>query len=809
MKSALVTLSLVFATAAYADPAPEWWKIHFLDDDFLPDEDMNGWTTYGSQTFANPPGAGFDLWTPITNTNRDPPDEVGYAGVQVGGGLGGGFGMCKGFQDEYYPPPITKYIHVWVRCLSSDWDWVMTPNALTVRIGLDPNGGTDPGSDDIVWSDPYWGDWAMLELVLPCGEAWETIFVDVQGFNDGYAQILVDRAEAWKVIPEPATLSLLALGGLALRLRGRGHHFLPGCHVLRSALVLNCVLLLTGAANAAVVNFEWGEINGMPLPRGVTETTLAPSETAAIYVWLELEVSGIPPAPEQLGLFLYVLSCYQEPSEPPDTEIIGYSDHLTPAYRYDNGPELKVGWSYTEIVLEEGYDPIEAPREYLVSDIVIRCVSASEDWFYVANETYDIVLAAPDMLTFLPFTIGHGSANDPLHLVQIPEPGTLSLLLLGALGWRRRALSVCGRPAQGYVRGARRWWQRQHQPGRRASGLAGVAICVWAGSSALAHQAFFTGLGDLPGGSFESWAYGVSADGSTVVGVSYSAQGSEAFRWTEATGMLGLGDLPGDGFISEARGVSADGSVVVGRSWSASDFEAFRWAEQTGMVGLGGPPGEAFPREANGVSADGSVIVGATTDPQAFRWTGAEGVVTLGGGTARDVSANGSVIVGGAPAFRWTAEHGMVGLGPGTAYGVSADGSVIVGVSVGEPFRWTEATGMVSLGGPYGAAYGVSADGSVVVGEGSDGAFIWDATNGMRDLRDVLVNDFGLDLTGWALVSAQGVSGDGLTIVGWGEYAYSSFPPAVRVEAWIAHIPEPATLSLLAPGGLALIRRRR
>ena len=66
-------------------------------------------------------------------------------------------------------------------------------------------------------------------------------------------------------------------------------------------------------------------------------------------------------------------------------------------------------------------------------------------------------------------------------------------------------------------------------------------------------------------------------------------------------------------------------------------------------------------------------------------------------------------------------------------------------------------------------AQGVSGDGSVVVGVDSGSpneAFIWDATNGMRNLRDVLINDFSLDLTGWLLLQASGISPDGLSIVG-------------------------------------------
>jgi len=50
----------------------------------------------------------------------------------------------------------------------------------------------------------------------------------------------------------------------------------------------------------------------------------------------------------------------------------------------------------------------------------------------------------------------------------------------------------------------------------------------------------------------------------------------------------------------------------------------------------------------------------------------------------------------------------------------------------------------------------------------------------MRLLRDVLTNDCCLNLTGWQLTSARGISTDGNTIVG------SGINPAGQYEAWIA-----------------------
>ena len=53
------------------------------------------------------------------------------------------------------------------------------------------------------------------------------------------------------------------------------------------------------------------------------------------------------------------------------------------------------------------------------------------------------------------------------------------------------------------------------------------------------------------------------------------------------------------------------------------------------------------------------------------------------------------------------------------------------------------------------------------------------------------------------MAGARGISDDGLTIVGFGNN------PSSQTEGWIAVIPEPATLTLLALGSLTLLRRRR
>lgn len=338
----------------------------------------------------------------------------------------------------------------------------------------------------------------------------------------------------------------------------------------------------------------------------------------------------------------------------------------------------------------------------------------------------------------------------------------------------------------------------------------------------------FMGLGHLPG-STVSVANALSADGSAVVGYSYSPGLYQGFRWTRSSGMTPLGFLPGS-ILTIPYGVSADGSVIAGSANSSySTNEAFRWTQASGISGLGQSAG-AYLSGARGVSADGSVVVGwyvnDSDQDQPFRWTQEDGMIGLGqlpGGyssAAGGVSADGSLIagcgynmLGQQEAFRWTEKEGMVGIGflpDGSSFScaqsVSADGSVIVGLSGQSPwvndqaFRWTESDGMVGLGylpgGNDSQATSVSADGSVIVGYGNSPlglrAFLWTQADGLRPLADVLGNDFGMDISGWTLQIASGISADGSTITGYG------LNPTGATEAWIAHIPEPSTLALFS-----------
>ncbi len=150
-------------------------------------------------------------------------------------------------------------------------------------------------------------------------------------------------------------------------------------------------------------------------------------------------------------------------------------------------------------------------------------------------------------------------------------------------------------------------------------------------------------------------------------------------------------------------------------------------------------------------------------------------------------------------AFRWSALFGFRilpdiagGVEFGEARAITPTGSVSVGygssIEGTEAVRWlhqdwalqgwTAADTLQILGdlpgGPtLATATAVSNDGNTVVGygtpaSGTPSAMIWTPTTGMRELKAVLVSDFGIDIGAATLREARGISGDGLVIAGLG-----------------------------------------
>jgi len=341
-----------------------------------------------------------------------------------------------------------------------------------------------------------------------------------------------------------------------------------------------------------------------------------------------------------------------------------------------------------------------------------------------------------------------------------------------------------------------------HQAGPLADGTAAV---LW-------------GVGFLAGDASSELA-AVSGDGQVAVGSSQAADGRRrAFRWSRVEGLTALGQVDG-GQTSSALAASFDGSVIAGQaSAPGSSSVAFRWTPSTGMQALPGLQGATLC-VAMGVSGDGSVVVGTCllAGNAGFRWTQTSGMTSLGqfgGGTSRAsnamaISRDGATIVGaGHPvltgAVWWDAAGQVTVLGhlqndvAAVATAVARDGATIVGYSSDglareRAFRWTLATGMTLLGsGQEGlgdvVATGVSGNGQVMVGWATspvgEVALIWTEGSGLSRLEELIRARFQLDMKGWMLTRATGISDDGLTIVGQG------LNPQGQLEGWVLKLAE-------------------
>lgn len=270
-----------------------------------------------------------------------------------------------------------------------------------------------------------------------------------------------------------------------------------------------------------------------------------------------------------------------------------------------------------------------------------------------------------------------------------------------------------------------------------------------------------------------------------------------AFRWRRSSpgGSLDLGDTEtdgsGDGNKGDGYGIGVrpDGSMVI-RGPSESE-----WLAGHTPVGFTWDSGESFnyclwwadlrsnpsPVTANarGTSADGRYVVGNSTFEESFCSSNRQAYLydtkdaDLKNAPCYNPGSYKGIQYCVAPRIEnpscdWGSR--MLGYVPGhegfsEGWGVSEDGSVVVGLA-----RKLD---------PVPA-------GSCTWGEDETIAFIWDPQNGMRDLKLVL-EGFGLDLTGWVLNSARSISADGSVICGTGKYN--------GVErGWVATIANPGSM---------------
>jgi probable HAF family extracellular repeat protein len=146
----------------------------------------------------------------------------------------------------------------------------------------------------------------------------------------------------------------------------------------------------------------------------------------------------------------------------------------------------------------------------------------------------------------------------------------------------------------------------------RAAALFSVCVCATSTANA---QWTITDLGDLPGGSSSSYAWGINNSGQ-VVGRSTAATGDRAFLWQNGV-MTNLGDLPGGIDYSQALGINNAGQVV-GYSSAATGNSAFLWQNgvMTNLSTVSGVAGTGWRLTEAAAINDAGQIVGYGNNPQ-------------------------------------------------------------------------------------------------------------------------------------------------------------------------------------------------
>jgi uncharacterized membrane protein len=320
----------------------------------------------------------------------------------------------------------------------------------------------------------------------------------------------------------------------------------------------------------------------------------------------------------------------------------------------------------------------------------------------------------------------------------------------------------------------------------------------------------------------------VSADGTVVSGWSSGA----LFRWTASAGMQDLGLQVNPQSNQMPFGINADGSAIAA-SGTSPGLTA-RWTTNAGL--------QSLPLVwAAGISGDGQAVVGTTSTvvnqvvvQRAALWTTSGGTQSLGvlpsfqSSIGWAISADGNTVVGnclgsgiGPPVrgFRWTSAGGMQDIGvpaganriyPTT---VTADGTAIAGFSDdgGLAFVWSQGVGFRDLIPWTSSSFrptAISADGLMLVGKsapigsGLGSCYLWRHGAGVVDLNAYLPT-LGVDLTGWQLTEANGLSADGSVITGTGLYNG-------QLRAWVVTgVPCPSAAALLGMASIVAARRRR
>jgi len=363
----------------------------------------------------------------------------------------------------------------------------------------------------------------------------------------------------------------------------------------------------------------------------------------------------------------------------------------------------------------------------------------------------------------------------------------------------------------------------------------GLALSIAGAALADPPQYQIYDIGLVQAGDAGSQGFRVSNNG-VVTGRSLRSGSSSAYSWTVAGGLQTMSNLASPSRpYSVGNGVNDSGVVVGTGATTAFGSSRLPIMWQGGVATqLGLPSGQTLG-DANDVNsfniAVGSVGSGVTQFGAIYQGgTGSIISTTTSNGsylrTAFSINDSVLIVGQGIDPNNAAVNVGIVyDMNSNTAYSVGAlsgrngalafdvsnaghvVGSTMLNQGSGTPFIWTQLGGMVEIALPSGtssgSARGVNSSGWAVGTASSAFAipFLYDGSNTYR-IADLVDPSSGWDLSTNTSSSAMSISDSGI-IVGTGV-----FNGSVHAYALVP-VPEPASMSAMALGVLALIRRRK
>ena len=319
-----------------------------------------------------------------------------------------------------------------------------------------------------------------------------------------------------------------------------------------------------------------------------------------------------------------------------------------------------------------------------------------------------------------------------------------------------------------------------------------------------------------PLGGRSGYALDINSAGQVV---GYGA-GLGPFLWTIEDGLSGL-PLPPGATGGRASAINDNGWIVGSTSVPFVGGQATLWRPGHAPLVLDNLPGMAasYATELNNSGQVVGFADSLTGDRHAFFWTESDGIRDLGtlGGThtvAGDINDAGVVVGkstladGHGHAFVWTEGDGISDLYPDwplrgyNGIGINSAGDIVgQGEQPGDkmtPVLWpSDGSDPIFADVAYGWAEDINNHG-MIVGKYRETSYLDPNRPFVWDGGDSLVMLPLVDVGGQTIAEAINDTG---WVVGWG---YDN-----GFEVPLVWIPEPATLGMLALGGLAMLRRKR